>query len=41
MKVRSVRTIASFDSYFNDPSVKFMSEVNCLDNRSDLYKSDL
>ena len=36
IKVRSVRTIASFDNKLNDPIVQFMSEVNCLGNQSDL-----
>ena len=29
MKVRYVRTITSFNSYVNDLSVQFMSEINC------------
>ena len=40
MKVRSVKTIASFDSYANDLSMQFMSEVNCLKDQSDQQKLD-
>ena len=40
IKVRSVKTIASFDSHANHPSVQFMSEMNCLKNRLDKWMSD-
>ena len=32
---------ASRPKWMVKPSVQFMSEVNCLDDRSDLWKSDL
>ena len=36
MKVKSVRTIVSFDNHANNPSVQFMRKVNCFNDRSDL-----
>ena len=30
IKVRFVKTIASFDSHADDPSMQFISKVNCL-----------
>ena len=36
IKIRFVRTIASFDSNANNPSVQFMSKVHYIGKQSDL-----
>ena len=41
IKVRSLRTIASFNNNVKNWSVQFMNKVNCFVSQSDLWKSDL